>query len=329
MLFYVGNGPWVEGNLVLIHYPVDHPMSDAIPSLSTDQLLALVELERHGSIRLAAERLFITEQGLRSRLLTLEQRVGAELYRKRRGPRRGSLLTEHGRRLVPQALAFLEHAKELCRASAVPAVQEVHIAASQYLTYYVLIDAVKRFHRASPLIRIRLSTRTEQEVESSLLHDSGIALGFAAPYEPSPELDYLDLFSMDWSFIAPPQSPLLKKPRLRLQDLADDPLILFERGSTGRQHIMDAFRREGVAPRIEMEATSTQIIVRMVEAGLGVSIVPLLKTGAVTKGQRVGTKILGKQISPIRSGVLSRRGETLSAAAQQFIEFVQKDRSIR
>ena len=299
-------------------------MPDSFPSLSTDQLVALVELDRQGSIRRAAETLFITEQGLRSRLLTLEERVGAELYRKRRGPRRGSLLTDHGRRLLPQAVALLERAKEFCGSAAEPAVQEVHVAASQYLAYYVLIDAVKRFHRAYPGIRIRLSTRIEQEVEAALLHEPGIALGFAAPYEPSPELAYSDLFAMDWSFIAAPQSPLLRRRTLHLEDLVDQPLILFERGSTGRQHIMDGFRRAGIAPRVAMEATTTQIIVRMVEAGLGVSIVPLLPSGAVTRGMRLATKSLGKQIAPIRSGILTRRGESLSLPAQKFLEFVQK-----
>ena len=49
-------------------------------------------------------------------------------------------------------------------------------------------------------------------------------------------------------------------------DLTDLPLILFERGSTGRQHVMDAFHGEGLSPRVDMETTNTEIIVRMVEA---------------------------------------------------------------
>ena len=44
-------------------------------SISTDQLAAFVQLARLGSLRAAAETLFISEQGLRSRLLSLEQLV--------------------------------------------------------------------------------------------------------------------------------------------------------------------------------------------------------------------------------------------------------------
>ena len=60
-------------------------MSAETPSLSTDQLSAFVELARLGSLRAAAARLVISEQGLRNRLLALEQRLGVQLYRKSRG----------------------------------------------------------------------------------------------------------------------------------------------------------------------------------------------------------------------------------------------------
>jgi DNA-binding transcriptional LysR family regulator len=292
-------------------------------SLSTDQVAALVELSRQGDLRRAARVLHITEQGVRNRLLALEGRLGVELYRKARGPRRSPPLTEKGRLFLPHALAFLDRARQLGEVFAAPAEpHEIHVAATQYLILYVLIDAVRRFHRAFPQIRVRLSNRTEEEIEEALLHDPEVALGVAAPYESSPELEYRHLFSMDWSLVTPPRHPLLRKPKLRLQHLTDLPLILFEHGSTGRQHVMDAFHGEVLTPRVDMETTNTEIIVRMVEIGLGVSIVPLMASGVVTRGHRVGTRSLGKLIRPIHSGVLLRRGEPLPPAARAFTEFL-------
>ncbi|HLJ96625.1 MAG TPA: LysR family transcriptional regulator, partial [Gemmataceae bacterium] len=172
------------------------------PSLSTDQVAAFVELARHGSLRQAALALHITEQGVRNRLLVLEKRLGVPLYHKRRGPRRFQPLTEQGEHFLPQAHAFLDRARQLAETFAGPAEpHEIHVAATQYLILYVLIDAVRRFHKAFPQIRVRLSNRTEQEIEEVLLGDPGIALGVAAPYESAPELDYLHLFSMDWSLV--------------------------------------------------------------------------------------------------------------------------------
>ena len=294
------------------------------PSLSTDQVAAFVELARQGSLRRAAAALHITEQGVRNRLLALEGRLGkVELYRKARGPRRSQPLTDKGRQFLPHALAFLDRARQLGDVFAAPAEpHEIHVVATQYLILYVLIEAVRNFHRGFPHIRVRLSNHTEQEIEEALLNDPEVALGVAAPYESSPELEYWHMFSMDWSLVTPPRHPLLRKPRLGLKDLIDLPLILFERGSTGRAHVMDAFHGEGLSPRVDMETTNTEIIVRMVEAGLGVSIVPLMPTGVVTRGHKVGTRGLGKLIQPIHSGVLLRRGEALPPAGRAFTEFL-------
>jgi DNA-binding transcriptional LysR family regulator len=292
-------------------------------SLSTDQVAAFVELARQGDLRGAAGALHITEQGVRNRLLALEGRLGVELYRKARGPRRAHPLTEKGRLFLPHALAFLERARQLGEVFTAPAgPHEIHVAATQYLILYVLIDAVRHFHQAFPDIRVRLSNRTEQEIEEALLHDPEVALGVAAPYQSSPQLEYLHVFSMDWSLVTPPRHPLLRKPKLQLKDLVELPLILFEQGSTGRQHVMDAFQGAGLSPRVDMETTNTEIIVRMVEAGLGVSLVPLMPSGVVTRAHKVGTRGLGKLIRPIHSGVLVRRGEPLPPASRAFTEFL-------
>jgi DNA-binding transcriptional LysR family regulator len=291
---------------------------------SPEQVEAFVELSRQGNLRRAAKVLHISEQGVRNRLLALEKQLGGiELYRKARGPRRTPPLTEKGRLFLPHALAFLDRARQLGEVFAGPTEpHELHVAATQYLILYVLIDAVRRFHRAFPHIRVRLSNRTEQEIEEALLNDPEVALGVAAPYESSPELEYLHLFSMDWSLVTPPRHPLLRKPKLRLADLTDLPLILFEHGSTGRQHVMDAFHGEGLSPRVDMETTNTEIIVRMVEAGLGMSIVPLMPSGVVTRNHKVGTRGLGKLIRPIHSGILLRHGEPPTPARRAFTEFL-------
>jgi DNA-binding transcriptional LysR family regulator len=298
-------------------------MAQALLSLSTDQVAAFVELAKQGSIRAAAQTLHLTEQGVRNRLLVLEKRLGVELYRKSRGLRRVTPVTEQGRRFLPHALAFLERARQLGELFAGPDQPlEIHVAATQYLIVYVLIDAVRRFHDAFPHIHVRLSNQTEQEVETALLRDPELALGVAAPYESSPDLEYRHLFSLDWGLITPPRHGLLRKAELTLADLTDLPLILFERGSTGRQHVMDAFHGLGLSPRVDMETTNTEIIVRMVEAGLGVSIVPLMPSGVVTRGHRVGVCSLGGQIRPIHSGILVRRGEELAAPSRAFIDFL-------
>lgn len=293
------------------------------PSLTTDQVAAFVQLARQGSLRAAAETLFISEQGLRSRLLALEARLGVALYRKSRGLRRRTPLTPQGQQFLSYAEAFLDRAAHLCSLfQAAQGPQEVHVVASQYLIAYVLIDVVRRFHRAFPAIHVRLSARTEHEIEEALLETQEVSFGVAAPYEPSPELVYRHLFSMPWSLITPPRHPLGRKRSIRLPDIVHYPLIMYERGSTGRQHVAEAFQRLDLAPQCEMEATNTDLLVRMVEAGLGIAVVPLHPSGAVTRGRRVVVRGLGRQVRPIDSGILLRRNEQPSGAAVRLLDFL-------
>ena len=145
-------------------------MSDGLPHISTDQVRAFVEVSRHGQIRAAATVLAITEQGLRNRLLALEAQLGVELYRKIRGPRRLTVLTDAGQRFLPHALALLERAREMYQAFSVDiGRQEVRVVASQYLIRYLLIDVLKDFAKSEPNIHVRASTMNERDVEDAVM----------------------------------------------------------------------------------------------------------------------------------------------------------------
>lgn len=298
-------------------------MRRATPSLSTDQVLAFVELARTGSIRLAAAALNLSEEGLRSRLLTLEERVGRELYHKARGRRDATALTHAGRLFLEKARRFIEQANELLLShepGAAP--REILVLSSQYLAYYLLIDVVRSFQQRFPHVAVRLATRTEEQIREQMLASTVPALGLCAPSELPAALAYHHWFAMGWHFIAPQGHPLLRRAELQLEDLVHEPLIMFEPGSTGRQHVLEAFYRRELAPTVAMEATTTQLMVRMVEAGLGVAIVPLLPSGAVTRGTTVGSVALDEQIRPIESGVFVRADAPLDEAARALLDHV-------
>jgi DNA-binding transcriptional LysR family regulator len=87
--------------------------------------------------------------------------------------------------------------------------------------------------------------------------------------------------------------------------------------------VIDALHALGLSPRVELETTTTEINVRLVAGGLGVSVVPLMPDGSVTRGRRVGVRSLAGQIRPIHSGVLTRRGDELKPEAKAFVESLE------
>src|SRR5262245_24460309 len=98
----------------IVVYPWSHRLNSCMtgefPHISTDQVHAVHEGTRQRQSRAVAAVLAITEQGLRNRLLALEAQLGVELYRKVRGPRRLTVLTDAGHRFLPHALGLLERA---------------------------------------------------------------------------------------------------------------------------------------------------------------------------------------------------------------------------
>ena len=62
----------------------------------------------------------------------------------------------------------------------------------------------------------------------------------------------------------------------------------------------------------------------MVEAGLGASIVPLLPSGAVTRGRTVSVVKIRDGIRPLHSGILQRRREAISPASARLLAFISQ-----
>ncbi len=73
--------------------------------------------------------------------------------------------------------------------------------------------------------------------------------------------------------VVPPNHPLLHGEALTLQRLAQFPLITYDEGYTGRSHIDDAFKREGIKPSIVLTAMDADVIKTYVELGMVVGIV--------------------------------------------------------
>src|SRR5262244_2062397 len=90
-------------------------MTRRVPPLSTEQIAAFVELARVGSLQLAAQSLHLSSEGLRGRILALEDALGTNLYEKSRGRRGAVELTASGRRFLQKAVRFLDQAHELTR----------------------------------------------------------------------------------------------------------------------------------------------------------------------------------------------------------------------
>lgn len=88
-------------------------MSRRIPIISTDQVQAFVVYAQFGTLREASRQLHLSIEGLRARLLALQERIGEPLYVSTRGRSGALTLTPAGERVLRMAPMFLDAAAQM------------------------------------------------------------------------------------------------------------------------------------------------------------------------------------------------------------------------
>jgi DNA-binding transcriptional LysR family regulator len=87
-------------------------------------------------------------------------------------------------------------------------------------------------------------------IQNELLRQSDIDVGFTRPPVDQVNLDCELLFEEDFVVILPSAHRLAKRKSLRLKDVADEPLIIFDRSFSSGLHdkILGLYSRQGLTP---------------------------------------------------------------------------------
>src|SRR2546425_309316 len=111
--------------------------------------------------------------------------------------------------------------------------------------------------------------------------------------------------------IAPPEPRWRRRGTIRAVELAEHPLILFDRASTVRREIDAWFARARVTARAAMELGNTEAMKKFVEAGLGLSVTSEFSV----KGDVAARRLAAMRLEPslIRQiGLLPRPGQPVA-----------------
>jgi LysR family cys regulon transcriptional activator len=221
-----------------------------------------------------ANALYTSQSGVSKHIKDLEDELGIELF-VRRGKRLVGL-TEPGKELatiVERILIDAGNAKRLAEQFANRDTGQLTVATTHTQARYALPEVVARFKAAFPKVHLALHQGSPEEIVDLLRNgdaDIGIATEALA--------DEADLASFPWyewrhSVIVPQSHPLAGRKVLNLAELADEPLITYHEGFTGRARIDRAFQEAGLVPDIVMSALDADVIKTYVELGLGIGIV--------------------------------------------------------
>ena len=238
------------------------------------QLEAFVQVANHRSFSRAAEALFLTQPSVTARIQSLERELSTRLF-ERSG--RGVSLTDSGRAFLPHAKRALTSVQE--GTDAIDAVRHgesgnIRIGASSSIATYVLPRLLSEFRTERPRVHVSLSTGTSEEVIDQLLgNEVHVSICRLTPH---PQIHSIYLYSDDLTMAVAPAHPFARRGRVSVDEAGKEPFLFFERDSSYYRLISNMFLRAGVVPESVMELDSIETTKRMVEAGLGVAIFPVV-----------------------------------------------------
>ena len=235
----------------------------------------LAELEHYGK---AADRLHITQPSLSHNIAKLEEELHALLF-ERVG--RNIRLTEQGQifyQRIRFAMAEIEQAESELIQNTITQNNTISLTCSLSYANYELSPFLARFLEKpqNKDVYFMIYQRHTASAEDQLLNRE-VDLGIVPSMKDKPEINYTPIFFHPLSLIVSLDHPLAEKDEVYLKDTAPYDYI-FHLPTTGLYSTLaNAFLSEGIIPRKVLEVESEYVSVSLVEANVGISIVPYSK----------------------------------------------------
>jgi DNA-binding transcriptional LysR family regulator len=291
--------------------------------MEIDQIKTFLAVATFGGFHRAAEGLRVSQPAVSARIKALEQSLGTTLFARSRS---GMTLSEAGRILRPYAEELLRTASlasqavhELKQTSAGP----LQIAAAHSISVYLLPDFLKLFQRAYPKVVITIRAGHSKEVLDMVLNQEA-EIGLARSLN-HPEVETLSLRDDPLLLVGHPKQGPTHTRHARLENVADWPLIFYERGSSDWTLTHSLFRRAGLVPTVALEVDTIETAKRMVDRGLGMAFLPQLAVGQeIRSGKLVTVKLLNAEPLGRSLDVIHSRHRPLRKEAQAFLQVIRE-----
>lgn len=293
------------------------------------QLEAFLQVAHHRSFSRAAEALFLTQPSVTARIQSLERELGERLF-ERTG--RSVTLTDAGVAFIPhsqRALTAVQEGRDAIEAVSHGDVGSLRIGASSSIGTYVLPGILKRFRAERPRVHVHLGSGTSEDIIERLI--SGEIHVAITRLTQHPEVESLHLYNDDLALVTSPSHPFATKGRISIAEAGREPFLFFERSSSYHGLIYSMFLRVGVVPESVMELDSMETTKHMVEAGLGIAILPEVSIQReIESGQLKRVEIRDMEQPAQREvGVHVLRNYTPALPVRDFLRLLTNDYGIQ
>ncbi|MDP3171183.1 MAG: LysR family transcriptional regulator, partial [Polaromonas sp.] len=215
------------------------------------------------SISRAAEKLYLTQSAMSSRIATLEDELGVLLLDRRD---KQFKLTGAGARFLVYAEKLLELQREVKQemGSGQPMAVSMRIGAIESVLHSWLIPWLEKLRADHPGLELELTVETTP-ILVDLIQRGTLDLVFAVLPASSEGVRNQALPAMEMAFVGHPE--LHKKRNYRLEDLSDMELLTFQKGSQPHVTLLDLFRVHRLEPKKVHAISSISAMVQLVQGG--------------------------------------------------------------
>lgn len=267
----------------------------------------------------AAERLYVSQPAVTNAIRALEDELGIQLFDR---SQKQVLLTSEGQIFynhvehvlhgVSKTLADINNIKNLnggiLRLALTP------LAGIKAFTFLLA-----KFKEKYPQIQIVFEENNNEDGQRALLEDR-VDLAFLLPEMKSTSLTYVSIGQQSLALCVSVNHPLAANVMVRLEDLVEEPLILFKQDCALRNLLLHEFERNNTLPKIQFESSQVQTIRSLVGENAGIAILP---EDLCSVDQRMGIVRLKVPLY-IDLALAYKTQKSLSHAAEAFIQLAEE-----
>ena len=264
-----------------------------------DSLALFVRAAELRSLTKAAEASHIGLAAASRRMALLEHRFKTTLLER---SSRGVEVTPAGASLLPHAKALLVQINQMqseMRDHADGRKGALRILANTSVMTESLPDDLAAFSRSAPDVRLVVEERWSREIVQALLA-SEADLGIVVEGISTEGLDTFSYCTDRLAVVMKPDHPLAKVPQIKFADVLDDELIALEGGSSMMRLLVQQAVITERTMQLRIQVRSFEAVCRMVDAGLGLGLLPDQAANVLGKG-------LGLVVRPLTEEWAERR----------------------
>lgn len=288
--------------------------------ISYDYYKAFYYVAKYGSLSQAAKLLLSNQPNLTRTIKNLESELGCPLFLR---TNRGMKLTPEGERLYHHIKIACEHIEmgetELSASKNLES-GSIYIAVSEVALRCLLLPILKEYRKLHPGIQIRVGNDSTPQAITELRNGTADIAFVTTPIttHPNTVVETVVRSVREVAVCAPSFKKLLNRP-VSFSELEDHPIISLREGTTTRLFYSQVFANYSVPLRPAVEAVTSDQILPLVEADLGIGFVP---EEFLDRGYQVEVIDLVEEIPQRDIVMIKKKGQSLSIAAKELERMV-------